>query len=557
MRKIISILLAAVIMLLSTAMAEEITLVFDVESYSLEELKSIKELVDGRIVELERQWAIEHGDRTITFEESEIIMFAKKTVKLSPIVTRVVDDAPEKTAFIWSTTDENIAKVDANGTVTAVAFGDVTITATAKDNDCIFGSITVHVVLPVSKVSIRETEVTLLLNEDPANAEMDLHAEIVPENAYCQTVTWSSSKEAVVSVTENGHIKGLTPGTASITATSTEQAGSGATSKKASLTVTVVQAVRGVNLSDDELIIDKGKTKKLTVTVSPDDATKKTVSWTSSNDAIATVSKDGTITAKSCGECDIVCTTTDGSNVSAKCHVIVKQLITSLKLSESKIVLTPGSRKTITTTIKPTDATSKNVIWKSSNEKVATVDQGRIVAVGGGDCTITCATTDGSEKQAAVSVHVPAFSISKTDYTVTSRNGLEIPIEVYGTNNHGLSISYSSSCFEARLQGDKIKITPVKAGTGSIKISYGDSKQDDVTIRIKIDQAAMYMSDRELIDMAKGYFSLSGGSYDSVSDATIEHNGNVSYVYLAVNFHCYVVKVDRKTGRGLGIAKLF
>lgn len=553
MKKIISILIVAAVLLSSVAaMANENTLAFDVKSYSLEDLKTIREQVDGRIAELERQWAIEHGDRTITFEESEITLFTNTKNKLNPIVTRVLDDAPQKTSLTWTASDTNIAKVDTNGTVTAIASGDTTITATAKDNDCIFGSIVVHVILPVSKVSIQEAQATLLLNEDASNAEMDLHVNIAPEDAYYQTVTWKSSDETVVSVTDNGHIKGLKPGIASITATSTEQTSK---PKETSIKVTVVQAVKGIKLSDAELIIDKGKKKKLTATISPDDATKKTISWISSNDAIATVSKDGTVTAKSCGECDIECTATDGSNVSAKCHVIVKQLITSIKVSESNIILASGSRKKIKITIAPEDATDKAVICTSSNVNVAKIESGSIVAVNGGDCIISCTTTDGSEKQATISVHVPTFSVSKKEYTVTSRNGLDIPININGDQK--LSISCNASCFEARLSGNEIRITPIKAGTGSIKITNSKTSLDDTTIKIKIDQAAMYMSDRELIDMAKGYFVLRGGSYESIMGAAIDHVGNYSYVTFSVNFHCYIVKLDRRTGVGLGMTKVF
>ena len=68
---------------------------------------------------------------------------------------------------------------------------------------------------------------------------------------------------------------------------------------------------------------------------------------------------------------------------------------------------------------------------------------------------------------------------------------------------------------------------------------------------------SQYMSDRELIEMAKGYFALCGGSYDDISDATIEHHGDISYVYIAYYFHCYLVKVERKTGLALSLTKLF
>ena len=67
----------------------------------------------------------------------------------------------------------------------------------------------------------------------------------------------------------------------------------------------------------------------------------------------------------------------------------------------------------------------------------------------------------------------------------------------------------------------------------------------------------MYMSDRELIEMALGYFYLRGGSENGISGTAIDHKGDVSYVTIAYNFHCYVVKVNRKTGLGLGLTKVF
>ena len=491
-KKIFSIIMviAVVSMILVSGLGESDNRLFDIEQYSLDELKQIKEQVDDRISDLERQWAIEHGDRTITFEEQEITLFTKRTKKVVPIVTRVVEDAPKNTTFIWSSSDQSIAKVSAEGTITAVAYGDAVITATAKDNDCIFGSLVVHVVLPVTKLTIEESNMTLLLNEESADAEADLHVRVEPENAYHQTVTWKSSKESIVSVDEKGHIKGLEPGTATITATSTEPAGSDGTVKKASLTVTVVQAVMKINLSDEEVIIDKGKTKKIKATVSPDNATKKNVTWTSSNTGIATVTTDGTITAKACGECYIICSSTDGSKITASCHVIIKQLVTSIKLSETSIVLASQKVKSITATISPADATSKKVQWTSSNTNVATVIAGKITANKGGDCVITCTALDGSGKSASINVHVPTFSVDRTEYTVFSKNGLTIPINVNG--NHSITITYSSPYFDAWKSGNSIFIYPYKAGTGSIKLSNKNAKQDDITIKITIDHSAVY-----------------------------------------------------------------
>ena len=460
---------------------------FDVEQYSLDELREINEQVDERLAVLEREWAIEHGDRTVTFEEGEFTLFTKKTQKLQPIVTRVVEDAPEKTSLTWSSSDDTIAKVSSEGIVTGVAKGDAVITATAKDNDAIFGSATVHVVLPVSKVVAEEAEVTLLLDSAPADAEADLHVSIDPEDAYYTDVTWTSSKEDIVTIDGHGHVKGLVPGKSTITATSVEE-GSG---KKASITVTVVQAVSGINLTDSELILDKGKTGRLKAEVLPEDATKKKVEWSSSDEEIARVNSEGSITAKACGDCDIICTATDGSGVSSRCHIVVKQLVTSIKLSESKLVLPGGETAVITATVSPEDATSKEIAWSSSDSSIASVTpNGTVLASKGGDCVITCAATDGSEKTATVNVHVPTFSVKETEYTVTSKSGLTIPVDING--NYTISASGSSSSFDYDWKGNDLVILPIRAGSGTIKLTNDEAKQDSITLKITIDHSAVY-----------------------------------------------------------------
>lgn len=479
-------LLAVSALLCAAAEAAEAP-AFDVELYSLDELREINAQVDERLAVLEREWAIEHGDRTVTFEEGEITLFAKKSQKLQPIVTRVVEDAPEKTSLTWSSSDDAIAKVNSEGTVTGVAKGDAVITATAKDNDAIFGSATVHVVLPVAKVVPESAEVTLLLNDVPADAEADLRVAIEPEDAYYTDVTWASSKEDVVTVDANGHVRGLVPGKSTITAASVEE-GSG---KKATINVTVVQAVRGITLTDAQLVIDKGKTARLKAEIAPEDATSKKVTWSSSDEEIARVNSEGSITARACGECDILCTAADGSEVSARCHVVVKQMVTSVKLSESKLTLPSGQSAQITATVSPEDATSRDIVWSSSDSSVASVTaDGKVTAAKGGDCVITCAATDGSEKSATVSVHVPTFSVQFKEYVVTSKSGLTIPVDINGY--YTIYAESSSSSFNFDWKGDDLFITPIRAGSGTIKLTNKEATQDNITIKINVDHSAVY-----------------------------------------------------------------
>ena len=159
-----------------------------------------------------------------------------------------------------------------------------------------------------------------------------------------------------------------------------------------------------------------GNTVQLTVTITPSNATDKTVSWSSSNSSIATVSPAGLVTAIAAGSVDI--TATCGGK-RAVIKITVKKLVavTSISLSETNVTLKSGASKTITATIIPTDATNKIVTWSSSNNSVATITNGTIKAVGVGKAVITAKCGD---KSATCNVTV------LKDGNIGDRDGREI-----------------------------------------------------------------------------------------------------------------------------------
>ena len=502
-----------VMMLTGTACAVE----FNVDSYTYDELLEIQQIVDGQIAEMQRQYAIENGNRIITFNEEEINVYAKKTQKVTPIVTKVVDDAPNKTSFVWTSSDTSIAKVSSEGVVTAVSYGDAVITATAKDDKHIFGSFVVHVILPVSKVSFAEKAITLRLSNNPDDAKASLKPLIEPETAFCQTVTWTSSNSEIVQVDENGNLKALKPGTATITATSNDAKPADGKVKKATCTVTVVRAISSIKLSETDLALNIGSSKRLTATVYPDNATNKKVTWSTSNASIATVNAEGNITAKATGTCTITATATDGSGVSASCKISVKKLISGLKLDCTTLTLAASQARKISATITPKDATTKNLTWTSSNPAIATVDSyGRVTAVKGGDCTITCATTDGSKKSATVSVHVTSFSIKSSSYSVTQKTGMTIPITYNGINYRNLSVSVNSSSFcDVNLTSSGLVITPKKAGTATVTLKSNVNTKDTIKISVSIEHSAVYDST-----------SYPRASYEDILRYPAQYNGD-------------------------------
>lgn len=184
------------------------------------------------------------------------------------------------------------------------------------------------------------------------------------------------------------------------------------------VTGTVNYKVTGVSLSPSTLTLNVGVEATLTPTITPDNATDKSVKWESSDTSIAMVDTSGKVTAVAQGTATITVTTADGGKT-ATCEVTVTQPaktpVTSVTLDKTSLTLDVGGSFTLTATVKPDNATNKAVKWSSSNENVATVDQnGNVKAVGAGTATITAAASDGSGKTATCEVTVNGGAIPTT-----------------------------------------------------------------------------------------------------------------------------------------------
>ena len=159
----------------------------------------------------------------------------------------------------------------------------------------------------------------------------------------------------------------------------------------------VITKVTGVSLDQETATVNKGDNLTLTATVAPENATNKNVSWSSSNDRVATVN-NGVVTGIASGEATITVTTQDG-NFQKTCRVTVESHdinVTGVTLNTNEIKGKIGETFTLTATVNPSNATNKAVTWSSTNNQVATVNNGQITLVGVGQTTITVKTVDGN-----------------------------------------------------------------------------------------------------------------------------------------------------------------
>jgi uncharacterized protein YjdB len=319
----------------------------------------------------------------VKLNKNSVPLKTGETAKLTATV--LPDDATDKTVS-WKSSDDTVATV-ADGLVTAVTDGEATITVTTAD-----GGKTAVCTVTVSKDIVNVTGVTLdkeTLSLDPEETAQLNHT-VLPDDATDKSVSWESSDESIVKVTQSGAVTAVSAGQATITVTTNDG------NKTAECKVTVVIHVTDVALNKTDIELAPGTTTLLVPTVTPAGATDKTVSWTSSDDRFAKVDQNGLVTAVAIGEATITATTTDGGKT-AQCKVTVKNVpVSGVTLNETVAELAPEHTLQLTASVKPDDATDKSVTWSSSDNSVATVSQsGLVTAMAAGQATITVKTNDG------------------------------------------------------------------------------------------------------------------------------------------------------------------
>ncbi len=279
--------------------------------------------------------------------------------------------AASKLTVEWTSSDESVATVDETGTVTAVAAGEANVTASVKDAD-IAASTHIKVVVTPTGVVAPES-IDLVTNGENTKG---LDAKLIPADATDVKLAYESSDESIATVDETGKVTAVANGECTITtyvvadakdadaselsAVAVEAADSEKTDDsvatmpedlaamdsafgvvpedlKAETKVTVTTNVESVTLDKTEGVLTVGNTVTVTATVIPDTTTNASVTWTSSDEAIATVDSEGKITAVTPGTATITATSDSNPDASAAYAVTVqaKKVVTSTSTKTS------------------------------------------------------------------------------------------------------------------------------------------------------------------------------------------------------------------------------
>ena len=384
---------------------------------------------------------------SVEFENDSISLNLKETMKLNPIVN---GNSDFKAFFTWSSENSKIVSVSSNGEILGEAPGTTYIKVRVKGtklesrvkvnvtgqsifnenntqtdtvvigNDAGYEE-AINKYIGVVSVSIKTPKTELMVGEN-----IKVSANISPNNATNKEVVWGTSDESIATIDKNGNIKAIKEGTVDITVKTIDG------NKTAFITLKVKNKKSNtkITLSKNNVELQMAQVEVIKAQVSDN----QPLHWSSSNPDIATVDNNGLITAKKEGNAVITCTTKDNKtsesvNVTVvgiiKINPVVK--IQSIVLNRSSLQLGINKTFDLKVSIKPTNATNKNLSYSSSNSSVVSVDKnGKIKTLKYGTATIRVSTTDGSGKVAYIKVvsvpNVGAIGINNKKYTTYISN---------------------------------------------------------------------------------------------------------------------------------------
>ena len=386
--------------------------------------------------------------------------------------------------------------------------------------------------ISVTGITLNPTSYELIEGES-----VTITATVTPSDAANKNVQWSSSNPDIL--VSNGTVTtSFKPGAATTTVNGREMLGKGTITAKtedggktATCEITVFAktiAVSGISMSEDALFLTKGQSYTLKATVVPDNATNKTVQWTTSDASVATVDQNGTVNAISSGDATI---TASAGDKSATCAVSVIIPVTSITLNKTSLTLEKGSCEVLTATVSPQNATNKEVKWTSSDDAVATVDQnGTVNAVSNGDAVITASAGDFSAT-CTVSVIVPVSSITlnKTELTLLVGDNAQLEATVNPEDATDKAVTWYSSDTDIATVDDG-KITAVNFGIAYISVQTGNLVET-CTVTVLTDShegvtadfiTGVFSFDEQFIQSGSLTFSVTNFSNETISVKTVQ-----------------------------------
>ena len=347
--------------------------------------------------------------------------------------------------------------------------------------------------VPVASVSLNKIALSLLIGETQT-----LTATIAPENASDKTLRWNSSAPWVASV-EGGVVTALSEGSTTITVF--------ASRKMATCQVSVSKNtidVTSITLDKNEITLEVGKQESLVATVLPENATDKSVSWTSSDEGVATVD-EGVVTAIAEGSATITAT---AGGFSATCTVTVPHVyvpVESISLSKTELTLEVGGSATLTATVLPENADDAQVAWSTSNKGVVTVTDGVVTGVAAGSATITAQagtrTATCKVTVNATKIAVTGVTLEKTSLELNKGQSATLVATLQPADATDKAVSWISSAPEIASVDAEGQVKALAEGSANITVRTHDGGfEASCTVTVKEAESGAGLDDYEVED---------------------------------------------------------
>lgn len=357
-------------------------------------------------------WTMSPKATGISLSRTHTDLYIGQSIGLSASITP--ENVADKTVT-WRSANSSIVRMSDDGTITGIALGETSVTATTTDGTNLTATCFVTVKEPT--LSVDKTAMTLDVGQTDqirATAEPDTD------------ITFTSSDDTIASVT-TGTVQAKKAGTCTITVS--------ANSLTKEISVTVRQPAQNITIDHTKAAIYKGRSIVLYASVEPEDTTDSRFRWSSKDPSIATVTADGTVTGIAPGTTEITATTEDGTELSDTCTIVVKA--PSLTVNKTNMTLYKGKKGSIQATTAPSAA----ITFRSSRPDIASVNnKGSVTAKKAGSCTIT-ASANGLSKTVKITVKQPTLKLAKTSLTVRVKKSTKIKV----TTTPSAKITYKSS----------------------------------------------------------------------------------------------------------------
>ena len=446
---------------------------------------------------------------------ANVFRFSAESVRVfegETVATELLQEGSFTEGEVVYTARNGNVTVDENGVITGVRPGQAYVQADLmRDGKSVrYTSILVTVVLNVQRVELLpkgvqiyeagdETILPLLPAAEGAEADPRRIAVMAagkgfyprvaftPDNVQNKRYTTTTSNAAVAKMTSDGQVIGVAPGECELTITSALNPAVSET-----LRLVVTQPVKRVEIQTDSRKLPAGQTLQLGAAVTPDNATIQRVTWNSRNPKIAAVDENGLVTGLARGDTVIEAKTTDGSNLTATLYLTVIQDVTEIRFRKADVTVSAGRSVRAEADVLPANANDKGVLWSSSDETIATVNQyGSITGRKAGECTVTCT----SRSNPGVSADLPVRVIQPvTGINFLTPKGLSFHIgdssqlswEVLPADATVKDVTFRSRNPKVAAVDQNGIVTGLAKGEADIEVKAADGSNVTRTFRVKV-----------------------------------------------------------------------